>query len=140
MRWFYDFIFFVLVLIILLNIVFGIIIDAFGDLRDKRNDLEENINGKCFICGLPKFMLDTKGEGWYKHIYKNHNVYNYMFFYIAMQEKDMLDCNGVEKYIKEKISQGPDISFIPQGRAIGVKEFDKEELEEVNVATMDYIV
>lgn len=73
-------------------------------------------------------MLDTKGEGWYTHIYKNHNVYNYLFFYIAMQEKNMLDCNGVEKYIKEKIDTGVDIGWIPQGRCLSIQEGSEEEM------------
>ena len=121
-RWIYDFTFFIVVLVLLINIIFATIIDSFGDLRDKRNDLETKIKGKCFICGLSKFILDTKGEGWSYHIYKNHNVYNYLFFYIAMDEKDMLDCNGVEKYIKEKIKENNDITYIPQGKCLSIKE------------------
>lgn len=109
-------------MVILLNMISGIIIDAFGDLRDERNNLEEDIRGKCFICGMKKFILDTKGEGWYTHIYKNHSVYNYLFFYIAMKQKNILDCNGVEKYIKEKLEYAADISWIPQGRCVSIAE------------------
>lgn len=40
-RYFYDLSYFVFVIVCLLNIVFGIIIDTFADLRDKRKELEE---------------------------------------------------------------------------------------------------
>ncbi len=36
----FDLTFFIFVIICLLNIIFGIIIDTFADLRDKRNDFE----------------------------------------------------------------------------------------------------
>ena len=36
----YDFIFFPLIIIILMNIVFGIIIDTFSDLRSQRDELK----------------------------------------------------------------------------------------------------
>jgi len=45
---------------VLLNIIFGIIIDTFGDLRDERNDLEAEILTKCYICGQDK--SDLEGE------------------------------------------------------------------------------
>ena len=47
----FDFSFFVLINIVLLNIIFGIIIDTFGELRDQRNELEDEILNKCYICG-----------------------------------------------------------------------------------------
>jgi len=49
-RLFFDLSFFIFVIICLLNIIFGIIIDTFADLRDKRNEFEELKNNKCFIC------------------------------------------------------------------------------------------
>lgn len=116
-RWIYDFVFYVLVLVIILNIIFGIIIDTFGDLRDKRNDLIHDIRTKCFICGLEKFELDTKGEGWFTHVYRNHNVYNYLYFIIYIREKDIQECNGIEKYVKDQVKMNS-ISWIPQGKSI----------------------
>lgn len=104
----------------MLNIIFGIIIDSFGDLRDKRTNLIEKVTGKCFICGLTKFELDTRGEGWYNHIYKNHNAYNYLFFIIMMRKKEKLDCNGTEKYIKEMMSKN-DITYLPQASSLSLE-------------------
>ena len=43
LRVFFDLSFFLVVIICLLNIVFGIIIDTFADLRDKRNELRKVI-------------------------------------------------------------------------------------------------
>lgn len=50
LRIFFDLSFFLVVVIILLNIIFGIIIDTFAQLRDKRRFIDQDIKNKCFIC------------------------------------------------------------------------------------------
>ena len=116
----FDLSFYLVIMILLLNLVFGIIIDSFGCIREESNSLEEDIQNKCFICGLPKFELDTKGEGWYKHIYESHNVYNYLYFLIYIEKKQIGDCSGVEKYAKE-LCQNKDVSFFPIGKALSLQ-------------------
>ena len=46
----YMFLFWALIIIILLNIIFGIIIDTFGELRTNKLKVEENMENTCFIC------------------------------------------------------------------------------------------
>jgi hypothetical protein len=116
----FDFTFFVVVMILLLNVIFGIIIDAFGNMREHENRLLDDIENKCYICGLAKFELDTKGEGWYRHIYESHNLYNYLYFLIYLEKKDIGDCSGVEKFAKE-LSQKNDISFFPISRSMSIE-------------------
>lgn len=107
-------------MILLLNVIFGIIIDAFGYMRENANKLLDDIENKCYICGLPKFELDTKGEGWYKHIYESHNVYHYLYFLIYIEKKPIGDCSGVEKFVKELCGKNQ-ISFFPIGRAMSIE-------------------
>ena len=40
--------------------IFGIIVDKFGELRDERSDLLKDIEGKCFICSLDRNVIDSK--------------------------------------------------------------------------------
>lgn len=47
----FDLAFFIIVLVIGLNVVFGIIVDTFSELRDERFEIEEHMESKCFICG-----------------------------------------------------------------------------------------
>jgi len=65
-----------------MNIVFGIIIDTFAELRDKRNQEAVMIESSCFMCGIQKeiFEKQQKGDGWNAHIYRDHYVYNYLGF------------------------------------------------------------
>lgn len=51
-RYFFDLSFFVVGIIILLNIIFGVILDAFAELRDKDKARDEDIQNRCLVCGL----------------------------------------------------------------------------------------
>lgn len=54
LRVLYDFGFKFLVPIIMLSIVKGIIVDTFGALREKDQDTTQDMESRCFICGLEK--------------------------------------------------------------------------------------
>lgn len=47
----YDLLFFFIVIIIVLNLIFGVIIDTFADLRSEKQGKEEILKTTCFICG-----------------------------------------------------------------------------------------
>ncbi len=47
----YDLLFFFVVIIIVLNLIFGVIIDTFADLRSEKQRKEEILKTTCFICG-----------------------------------------------------------------------------------------
>ena len=47
----YDMLFFFMVIIIVLNLIFGVIIDTFADLRSEKQKKEEILKTTCFICG-----------------------------------------------------------------------------------------
>lgn len=47
----YDMLFFFIVIIIVLNLIFGVIIDTFADLRSDKQQKEEILKNSCFICG-----------------------------------------------------------------------------------------
>lgn len=64
----------------MLNLVFGIIIDAFGSMRDDQKEVKENVVNYCFICGISKFVFDVKNKSFQDHISKEHNVYAYLYF------------------------------------------------------------
>ena len=59
-RYVYDLTYYILIITIFLNIIFGIIIDAFGELREEVEEEEEQIVGLCFICGLEKREFETE--------------------------------------------------------------------------------
>uniref|UniRef100_A0A8C4LXU1 Inositol 1,4,5-trisphosphate receptor n=1 Tax=Equus asinus TaxID=9793 RepID=A0A8C4LXU1_EQUAS len=53
----YDLLFFFMVIIIVLNLIFGVIIDTFADLRSEKQKKEEILKTTCFICGTSKKVV-----------------------------------------------------------------------------------
>lgn len=60
-RFFIDITFFFIVKMVLLNLIAGIIIDTFSELRDELNEREKDAKTVCFICGLTKWQVEKKG-------------------------------------------------------------------------------
>lgn len=60
----YDLLFFFMVIIIVLNLIFGVIIDTFADLRSEKQKKEEILKTTCFICGeyLSHSGMQTTGQ------------------------------------------------------------------------------
>lgn len=53
----YDLLFFFIVIIIVLNLIFGVIIDTFADLRSEKQNKELVLKNTCFICGKYLFYV-----------------------------------------------------------------------------------
>ena len=56
----------------------GLIIDAFGELRDREESITADMKNYCFVCGLPKAEFDHIAHGFDNHIRKEHNMAHYM--------------------------------------------------------------
>ena len=63
-RTIFDLTFFIIVTTIGLNVVFGIIVDSFSELRDEKYQIEEAKKSECLICGLKASDFDQYGNGW----------------------------------------------------------------------------
>lgn len=104
-RMLYTFLFYTTVTTILMNIIFGIIIDTFAELREKKDQVESDIEGRCFICGIERFMFDqlsTEGNGFDNHVENDHNMWKYIFFQVYLREKNFDDYSGGESYVFSK--------------------------------------
>lgn len=68
----YDLLFFFIVIIIVLNLIFGVIIDTFADLRSEKQQKETTLKNTCFICGLNRSAFDNKTVSFEEHILSEH--------------------------------------------------------------------
>jgi len=44
--------FIIIIVVILMNILFGIVLDTFAELYETNKELQKDINDVCFICEL----------------------------------------------------------------------------------------
>jgi ryanodine receptor 2 len=101
----FDITFFFFVIVILLAIIQGLIIDAFGELRDQLNSVSETLESECFICGIGKDYFDVVPHGFDTHVLKEHNLANYMFFLLYLINKPDTDYTGQETYVWNQYQQ-----------------------------------
>ena len=58
----YQLSFFAIVITVLLNVIFGIIVDTFAELRSAHAAKKDNMENFCFVCGLDRLSFDTKAR------------------------------------------------------------------------------
>lgn len=95
----YDLIFFFVVIIIVLNLIFGVIIDTFADLRSEKQQKELILKNTCFICGLNRSAFDNKTVSFEEHIKHEHNMWHYLYFIVLVKVKDPTEFTGPESYV-----------------------------------------
>lgn len=101
-KFFFDITFFLVITTIILNVVFGIIIDSFAILRETAAFKENDMKDICFMCGLDKYTLDKDTfEGFNYHNEHDHLIWNYVYFIIHLKQKDSSEFNGTESQINE---------------------------------------
>uniref|UniRef100_A0A671YWR5 Ryanodine receptor 2 n=1 Tax=Sparus aurata TaxID=8175 RepID=A0A671YWR5_SPAAU len=113
-RIFFDITFFFFVIVILLAIIQGLIIDAFGELRDQQEQVKEDMETKCFICGIGSEYFDKVAHGFETHTLQEHNLANYLFFLMYLINKDETEHTGQESYVW-KMYQERSWEFFPVG-------------------------
>uniref|UniRef100_A0A3Q3FF02 Ryanodine receptor 3 n=1 Tax=Labrus bergylta TaxID=56723 RepID=A0A3Q3FF02_9LABR len=110
----FDITFFFFVIVILLAIIQGLIIDAFGELRDQQEQVKEDMETKCFICGIGNDYFDRTPHGFETHTLQEHNLANYLFFLMYLINKDETEHTGQESYVW-KMYQERCWDFYPTG-------------------------
>lgn len=125
----YDLLFYVIVNVIFLNIMFGIIIDTFGQMRDEKREKEADMHGLCFICGLESDVLEKIApNGFHTHVRNEHNMWMYLYFMHHLRRKDPNSYTGQESYVQAKI-QSNRVTFFPNNTCISLTEMSKKEKE-----------
>jgi len=113
----FDLSYFFFLVVIFLSIFLGIITDTFGELRARRNYLQNEIRNHCFVCGVDRSRLMRDGNGFSTHVSSEHNIRHYMFLISYLRELPLLQQSGGEAYIARKILVY-DTSFFPEQRAM----------------------
>jgi len=135
----FDLSFFILMIILLLNLIFGMIIDAFGDLRDQKSSNDEDQKNVCFICGIERSEFE-KHVNFEKHTLEEHNIWSYVFYLVYLNEKQKIsktEMTDIENFVLEKYLI-KNYEWIPVGKSLTLEKiFEKENVsKEDNIEQM----
>jgi len=97
--------------------MFGIIIDTFHVLKEIESRDEDDKKNVCYLCGLKRDYLQKNGKRFDIHCAKEHNIWNYLYFFFYLKDLPIEDMNAIESYIFELIETS-EIGFFPQGKYI----------------------
>ena len=120
----------VVVITVLLNLIFGIIIDTFSELRTLHAANKNMMENTCFICGVDRFTFDAKGGGFNRHTAHDHNMWMYLFMLCAIWDKDEDDYNGWEQHVADRLA-AKEVDFLPRNNAIVLREITLAEEAEM---------
>ena len=107
-----DDIYFLLIVIVMIDLVFGIIINSFDELRHRNQKYNIDMENYCLICNSNRHLLEKMRINFDKHINKYHNCWDYVEYMISLKLKDTEELNELNQFIREKIERN-DISFLP---------------------------
>jgi len=107
-RFFYDYLFNLVVAILLTEILSGIIIDKFSELRESNEEKQKDALSEWFICGQTREDLEKKlgYEGFRFHTLFEHNMWDYLFFIGYLKHKKnsyVNDYMELERYVIDKL-------------------------------------
>ena len=89
----------------MLNMIFGIIIEAFSELRNNEQAIDKDKREICFICGIDKESCEKKGEKLQEHLEKVHNIWTYVEYILGLRFVDIQETNAINSYVIENLER-----------------------------------
>ena len=127
-RFFYEELYFLILVILVLNIIYGVIIDAFSELRNNEEKINRDKEEVCFICGIDKETCQKKGEKLEAHLENVHNLWIYVEYMIGLKLVDIQDTNAINSYVIESLEQ-KELAWFPFDETAMAGEVNQEEDE-----------
>ncbi|CAG9800819.1 unnamed protein product [Chironomus riparius] len=122
----YDLLFFFVIIIIVLNLIFGVIIDTFADLRLEKQEKEKILRNTCFICSLHSSVFCNKKISFEEHMKSYHNMWHYLYFIAHLRIKNPTEFTGPESYVHHMILMN-NLEWFPRQRTASLNEDENNE-------------
>jgi uncharacterized protein YneF (UPF0154 family) len=123
----YDVTYFLICIIIMIDLVFGIILGTFAEMREKERVKTMDKYNHCFICHNTKNGVEKKDEDFNRHREIRHNLWNYVNYMLFLKLTPIEDLNAINSYARESLDD-KNIIFLPSCK----DDFDNENGIELN--------
>lgn len=120
-----DFIFFVTVILLLLNMINGVIVSTFSQIREESAAKDEDIKNKCFICSLERIEFEKRKINYEEHCKNEHNTETYIKYLVGVKLINPKDLDADQSFITECL-KSRDIACFPVFRSFSVGDLTNE--------------
>lgn len=117
-----------------MNMLNGIIISTFSEIREENNNKSEDEENKCFICNRARGQFEKKKKSFDDHRTNEHNSRNYIYYFISILLLDATDLDADQSFIINCMKTN-EISFFPAKATLFIsddKNADDEDDEGEN--------
>ena len=118
----YDVTYFLICIIIMIDLVFGIILGTFSEMREKERIQVMDKYNHCFICHDTKAGVEKKDEDFNKHRESKHNLWNYVHYMLYLKLTPIEKLNSINTYARQSLDEN-NIIFLPSCK----DDFDNEK-------------
>ncbi len=102
-EFFLEWILFFVVMLVLLNIISGVIVDTFQELREKSVEENETKLNICYICSLHRTLFEKRGIDFEYHKDHEHNIMNYFNYIYKIEITDESELNSLDYQVRQSI-------------------------------------
>ena len=125
----FDVSYFLICIIIMIDLVFGIILGTFSELREEERKHEIDRVNHCFICHETRASVEKKSEDFTTHREVRHNLWNYVVYMLSLKFSSVHNLNAVNSYARKNLDE-KNISFLPSCKDNYNDDDGKDEVEE----------
>jgi hypothetical protein len=112
----YSLSFFVWVGVVLFNVITGLIVDSFTELRGASEERAATLADECFVCGLEEQEYDEQidvGASFVKHVAQEHHWWSYVLYLAYLRDKEQTELDGLESYVLGRLKVS-DFDWVPR--------------------------
>jgi len=124
-------IFYITVILLLMNMINGVIVSTFSQIREESQEKDDDINNNCFICSINRVEFEKRNIPFVKHLSAEHNSRNYIKFLVNLKLSCEKDLDSDQFYIIKCVKNN-DVACFPVSKSLslGVIEGKDEDNNE----------
>jgi inositol 1,4,5-triphosphate receptor type 1 len=123
------------------QVVFGIIVDTFSELRDEKQQIQEAMNSECFICSRKAYEFDRYGTAFNEHVKTEHHQWNYLYYMLYLEDLDHTDYDSNQQYFHTALASEAEATVFPinKARCLAKMEDEAEDSAIMNTKILDQL-
>lgn len=124
-----------------LQVVFGIIVDTFSELRDEKQQISEAMNSECFICSRKAYEFDRYGTPFADHVKDEHHQWNYLYYMLYLEDLDHTDYDSNQQYFADALASEAEATVFPinKARCLAKMEDEAEDTASTNAKILEQL-